>query len=232
MQDPCSPASSIFNKTCYTIDTQLLRVEWINTITLCLLQQLCHSYVNTTTSCSVMPEGGKSNLISIAVSYHSPFISLTPPSKTMTRERSHPEKPRFNSAAQKLESRVKHQVKEEELHPAIRTLNISVWLGNLQTASPSLSLEIKGKLEAWAGTALFSTRWAEGCLWLTHLTSLPLYWVSSFLILMTFYCTQISPLGQKVPITHTLCLPVAVTMIRHCKLVCSGISLGGKCYWI
>ena len=115
---------------------------------LCLFQQLCHSYVNTTTSCSVMPEGGKSNLVSIAVSYHSPFISLTPLSKTLARERSHPEKPCFNSAARKLESRVKHQVEEEELHPAIRTLNISVCIGNLQTALPSLSLESKGKLEA------------------------------------------------------------------------------------
>lgn len=93
---------------------------------LCLLQQLCHSYVITTTSCSVMPAGEELNLISIAVSYHSPFISLTPPSKTLARERSHPEKPRFNSAARKLESWVKHQVEEEELHPAIRTLNISV----------------------------------------------------------------------------------------------------------
>lgn len=38
---------------------------------------------------------GKSNLIGIAVSYHSPFISLTPSSKTLTRERCQAEKPRF-----------------------------------------------------------------------------------------------------------------------------------------
>lgn len=73
-----------------------------------------------------MPEGGESNLLGVTVSYHCPFISLTPPSKTLTRERSHTEKPRFNSAVWKLESRVKHQVKEEESRLAIRTLNISV----------------------------------------------------------------------------------------------------------
>lgn len=73
-----------------------------------------------------MPEGGESNLIGVTVSYHCPFVSLTPPSKTLTRERNHTEKPLFISAVRNLGSRVKHWVEEEEPRLAIHTLNICV----------------------------------------------------------------------------------------------------------